>query len=101
STDDGTIWKAAANTVNKKAFSSTYPAAKGLYFIGIVYNRSAQVTAPGIGVLPASGNAAEEAADFTNSAKLNGTVASSTSLPSPQAMSGVTSNTIHFYLALY
>lgn len=39
--------------------------------------------------------------DFTNSAKIVGTIASQTSLPSSQAMSGVTTGTNLLWLAVY
>jgi hypothetical protein len=48
STDDGTIWTTTSQTWGSKAFSSTYNAAAGLYFIGYIYSSSAQTTAPAI-----------------------------------------------------
>jgi len=41
STNDGNIWKGTSNTWQTKAFSSTYVAAAGMYFIGMLYNYSA------------------------------------------------------------
>jgi len=46
STDDGDLWKATANTLATKAFSATYSAAPGVYYIGIEYRNSAETTAP-------------------------------------------------------
>lgn len=43
--DDANLW-AGALGVNTKAFSSTYAASAGLYFVGALYNNSAQVTVP-------------------------------------------------------
>lgn len=92
STDDGTIWKAAANTVNKKAFSSTYNAAPGLYFIGMLYHSSAQTTAPAIGSYATLNSSAENSFDFTNSACLNCTLNSRTSLITSSAISAFSVN---------
>lgn len=102
STDDGNIWKAASATWASKAFSSTYAAAAGVYFVAALWCRSAQVTAPSLGQFPQTPSAAYQSFDFSNSVKLNGTIASQTALPSPtQAMTGVTGNNTHFYFGLY
>jgi hypothetical protein len=101
SADDGTIWKASANTWNNKAFSGTYSASPGLYFVGLIYNNSAQTTAPTLGSGNVLSNVAVNAMDFTNSAKMQSTVTSTNSLPSPQAMSGTTGTTSQTYIALY
>ena len=90
STDDGTIWKSTANTWGTKAFSSTYSAAAGIYFICAMYNTSAQTTQPAIGASANSNGANVNIFDFTNSAKLSSTGSSLTTLPSTQAMSGLT-----------
>lgn len=101
STDDGNIWKASNNTFNNKAFSSTYAAAVGIYFIGVLYNSSVQVTAPVI----RGGNSTQSAgstADFTNSAKLFGTAtAGANTLTTPLTMANVTASTGNPYAALY
>lgn len=90
-TDDGNIWKATANTVQTKAFSSAYVAAEGVYFLAALYCRSAQVTAPAISGLPTTALTSTLTLDFANSVKLGGTLASQTALPATQAMSGITS----------
>lgn len=91
STDDGNIWKAAANTYNKKALSTPYSATAGVYFVGLLYNSSAQVTAPAIA---RRGTIATNlgSLDLTNSAKIYSYLASST-MPATQAMSGTTAST--------
>jgi hypothetical protein len=48
SADDGTLWKKGNGTFNQKAFSATYAAAPGTYYVAALYNNSAQVTAPKI-----------------------------------------------------
>jgi hypothetical protein len=99
-TDDGNLWKGTSSTVQSKAFSSTYAAAAGLYYVGFLYNSSAQTTAPSI-LQFTLGNAGAVTADFTNSAKLNGTLAAQNTLPSSQAMSGITSGAAFAWAGLY
>lgn len=101
-TNDATLWSTAAtNTVGNKAFSSTYAASAGLFFVGLLYSQSAQTTAPVLGNLPNLGNAAVASFDFTNSAKVAGTLASQTTLPTSQAMSGITASNGVPYVGLY
>lgn len=99
--DDGNLWKGTTNSLQTKAFSSTYAASEGLYFIGILYNNSAVVTAPALGTITNFTNLAQSSLDFTNSAKLCSLLLAQTDLPATQAMSGLTANTIRFWLALY
>lgn len=102
STNDGNIWKAAGVTVGSKAFSSTYAAAAGVYVVAALYCHSAETTAPDVGVLPNIANSTViPAFDFTNSAKLFGTLLSQTSLPASQAFSGVNGTSTPFYFAIY
>ncbi len=105
STNDANIWKAGTQSFPSKAFSSTYAAAAGLYFIGLLYNND-QVTTPsptnpqlvaGSSAYVATGGAA----DYPNNAKTMGFVTGLTDLPSTQAMSGVSPLGIPIYLALY
>ncbi len=97
---DGNIWKGAANTVQTVAFTTPYNAAAGVYFIGFVYSQSAQTTAPTLGSAAVVSNGAVQSAEFTNSAKLYAFVFG-TSLPSSQAMSGVTASTGRQWFAVY
>lgn len=100
STDDGTIWKTTSGSWGTKAFSSTYSASAGVYFICAMYNSSAQTTQPLIGATTSSNVAAVNTFDFTNSAKLSAT-GSATSLPSSQASSGLTAVVVNPGLFLY
>jgi hypothetical protein len=85
STDDGTIWK---NTgAQSKAFSSPYSASAGVYYIGFLYNSSAQTTAPSL--VGAQNKSSGTYIDFTNSAKINATLTAAT-LTTPVAMSSTT-----------
>lgn len=99
--NDQTIWKQAANSIRQIAFSVPYAAQAGIYFIGLLYNNSAQTTAPAIAAGTAVNNAAMQSLLFTNSAKLSGTVNTQNSLPSSRAMTGVTGNTAMPWMALY
>jgi hypothetical protein len=101
STDDGNIWKAASNTVTSKAFSSTYAAAAGIYFIGALWCRSAVTTAPSIYGAASTATLAAGAIDFTNSAKLYSTKAAGTSLPATRLQSATTGTNSQLFFALY
>lgn len=95
--NDGTLWSTVGtSTYGSKAFTTPYSAAGvGLYFIGAIYNSSAQTTAPTVGGATVS-VAAQTTIDFTNSAKLSSYVTTST-LPTSQAMSGTTSTGASLY----
>lgn len=101
STDDGNIWKGASGTIQSKAFSSTYAATAGLYFVACVYNSSAQVTAPAFETGAVLRGGEVNTADLTNSAKFFCFVAGTT-LPSPtQAISGLGSMSNPIFLSVY
>jgi len=96
----GTIWSQTANFY-KVAFETPYVvAAPGLYYIGLLYNTSAETTAP---VIAGGGSIVStvNAIDFTNSRKICGVVATQATLPDSQALSGVTSNGSLPFLFLY
>lgn len=97
--NDGNLWKGASATIISKAFSATYDADPGIYFIGALYNQSAQSTQPVVSGGPAHTH--PSGTIFTNSAKLNGTLASQANLPSSQAMSGITESTTCRWYAVY
>jgi len=99
--NDGNLWQTVGTaTYGSKAFSATYSAEAGLYFVGAVYNSSAQSTAPTIGGSTVS-VAAQNTIDFTNSAKLSSYVTAST-LPTSQAMSGTTTTgTLLYNFSIY
>lgn len=101
STNSGTLWTSAANAFQTINFSSTYAAAPGIYYVGLLYNNSAQTTAPTLGGGIAMNNAAMAAMDFTNSAKLWGTLSGQNNLPSSQASSGITGATASYWVILY
>lgn len=98
STDDGNLWKGASASVQSKAFTTPYVASVGVYFIGLLYNSSAQPTPPQIGSAPNKLNGG--LGDFTNSAKFNSSIASTT-LSSSIAMSGTSTTQGNWGAFLY
>lgn len=101
STDDGNIWKATSFTWSSKAFSSTYAASAGLYFVALLYNSSAQTTAPALRANQLSSDLLNTV-DFTNTAKAGSSLTGQTGFPAgPTAMSTLTTNSAIPYLALY
>lgn len=101
STDNGNLWKATANTYVKTAFSGTYSAAAGLYYIGFIYCESAQTTAPIMGNRTGAINAVVHQLDFTNSNTEAAFLTTQTDLPSTQALSGMSSSSQSIWLGLY
>jgi len=101
STNDGNIWKQASNTLGTKAFSGTYNAAAGLYYIAILWGSSATPTTPQIGV-STTPSSSTGAFDFTNSAKLLGAAFGKAALPTPtQNMAETTLLQINRAIFLY
>jgi hypothetical protein len=100
--NDGTLWSTATSeTFGTKAFSSTYAASAGLYFIALLYNMSAEVTAPQLGVGPGLTNAGVNVFDFTNSAKYLPTLTAQTDLSSSFTMASASSAGQRYWVALY
>lgn len=99
STDNSTLWTASPGYL-KIPFSSTYTASPGLYYVCLLYQSSAETTAP---ALAAAGSLSLGAytADFTNGNVLYGIKNSVTTLPSTQALSGVTASAAAMWVALY
>lgn len=96
STNDGNIWKVnSTNLFQSKAFSSTYAAAAGVYYVGALYCSSAQTTAPGI-YAAVTGNATY---DFTS--VISSTLNAQTSLPATQLSSGLSVSTGNLGFWLY
>lgn len=98
--NDTALWTPAANTFGQKAFSSTYAAAAGVYYVGLIYNNSAQTTAPQLSQGVALSNAAQAALWLGNSMVLYGT-SNETDLPASKASSGLTGTTAMTWVALY
>ena len=81
------------------AFASPYAATRGVYYVALLYNNSAQSTAPSIGVT-ALGSTNVNLGDITSGVKIFGTV-SATSLGSTIDMTTLAASSNKFYLALY
>ena len=101
STNSSSLWTSSANAFQTIAFSSTYNASAGLYFVGLLYNNSAQTTAPTLAGGTAFNNVAMVTYQGSNSIKYFGTLGSSNDLPSSKAMSGITGVTASYWVALY
>ncbi len=103
STNNANLWTATANTYNNIAFSSTYDAPAGMYYVALIYNNSSQSTAPAIAASAADySNANQTDPGFTNSAKLHGFVSSQTDIPGTTVnMSTISSSSTAYYVALY
>jgi hypothetical protein len=86
STDDGNIWKSTG--AQSKAFSSTYSASAGVYYVGFLYNTSV-AGSPTPSISGTTNKTNGTYVDFTNSAKINATINSAT-MSSSIAMSGTT-----------
>lgn len=102
STNDGNIWKASVNTWQTKAFSSTYVAPAGIYYIAILYCSSAQTTAPTIGSNTTAASTAVYGSVFSNSHRLTALINTQTSLgASYNASASFTWTSNQRYLELY
>ena len=100
---DGNLWKGFTGTVLSKAFTGTYSAAAGLFYIGAIYSASSG-TAPNIFSSTKSGIGTQtifSSFDFTNSNKTSGTLASQTTMPATVAMSSTTNTQYRPMLYLY
>ena len=89
SADDGDIWKTASNGLITKAFSSPYNASAGYYVIGLIYNSSAQTTAPTIQANGAHGQLLS--AGMANSIKYHAYRSGQTTLPASENYTNLSS----------
>lgn len=101
SVNDANIWKAVTGFATK-AFSSTYAASAGLYFVGGLYNYSAQTTAPRL----ATGGTILFAAVTTlmgmaNTSKVSMNQNPHNTLPSSITVSATSNQSQNIWFALY
>lgn len=102
STTDGNLWKATSGAVASKAFSGTYPAAAGTYFVALLWNNSASSTTPTLGSTANNLTTGANILDFTNSAGIHAFLGAQTDLPGSQAFSGLTTTSQQIYwVAVY
>ena len=101
SANNGNIWKQTANTTFKVAFSSTYLANAGVYYIALLYNSSAQTTAPQILAKQAGSNALQAKLDNTGSLTRSMTLLGQNSLAATYTASGLTTSATNPWLSIY
>jgi Pectate lyase superfamily protein len=100
----GGLWSSAnAGVYQKQAFTGTYSASPGLYFIGVCYNyNTTQTTQPAIYAGAANIPSGMVTQDFANSAGLVMFQSGQNSLPSSVSASSLTKGTIQMgYFFLY
>ena len=89
--NDGNLWKTAANTTAVKAFSAgPHELNPGIYYVFLVYNNSAQTTAPKLYYNNDLANAAF--AGLTGTNKIQGVVNSQTTPPATETGGDVTAD---------
>lgn len=98
STTSTTIWTAAAG-LNQVPFSATYSAVKGEYWVCLLYQRSAETTAPKVNAGQVIALMAGQ--DFAHSIKLQGSQTSQTTLPTSVNSSAIAANTNQLEVSLY
>jgi len=103
SNNTGGIWSTFFGTgaFGSLAFSSPHAVTSGVYFVGLLYNSSAETTAPTLGTTPAMTNTVASLAGMTGSTCLSGFIAGQTSFPSTINFTSVTPNTTNFWIGLY
>ncbi|MGN6475752.1 MAG: hypothetical protein ACTHKV_00900 [Flavipsychrobacter sp.] len=100
STNDGNIWKGTGSSWQRKDFSSTYNAAPGIYYVAMLYCRSAATTAPTISMPPQSSFVL--GLGMSNRFICGTYSSTATSLPSSINMSTqAAQNNSYYYFALY
>jgi len=100
--NDENIWKNTANTWVQVPFATPAILTAGTYYVALIYNNSAQTTAPQINMTSlTSPNAGGNSPLFANSNFVTGQITGQNSFPSSQATSGVTAVAGVPYLALF
>jgi len=97
--NDGDLWKGAAGCITK-AFTVPYAAPAGLYYIGYLYNQSAQVTGPAIAAHVGL-QSLVSALDFTNGNLLSSYFAGADLQPSTTTMATASQATASAFFILY
>lgn len=92
STNDGNIWKATPGQASKALSATLTDLPAGNYWIGLLYNQSADTTAPELACVPPPYSTAVNSFGLGSSEAWTGYVSGNSSLPSTQAWSGVTKN---------
>ena len=102
-TNDGDIWKAAANAYATKDFTTPITVNSGIYYVGLLYNNSAQVTAPILMVSAGQTTITPliNTIGLTTAKLVGGSVNTMNNLPSEILNTSITSVTIGAILYLY
>lgn len=101
SSNDGTLWKATANTMVSVPFTASYNAAPGMYYVVALYTFvTTQTTAPSIAAASNLDGASMCAFDFTNGNKLT-SFYSNTSLPPTISTSSLSTDNSRYFLMPY
>jgi len=99
--NDGNLYKASVNTLVTKAFSSTYAATPGIYYVALLYNESADATIPQVFADNYTAGPFSTL-DFTNSNRFCATLSAQTDLPAgPTALSSTTAGAAVTIVFLY
>jgi hypothetical protein len=98
--NDQTIFKATANVLQTVNFAATVAVNPGVYFIGLLYNSSAQTTAPSFRGPLAMPTLNINTLDYTNSAKIVGVAAASTA-PASIASSAISTNNLRYLIGVF
>lgn len=101
SADSGTMWEGSANSWQQVAFTGTYAAQAGLYFIAILSNWSAVATAPVIAASAPTVHAGINSGFTTGDSYLVATLAAQTDLDASEAWSGTAVSATTPLLMLY
>jgi hypothetical protein len=100
--NDGNLWKATSNTYSKKAFATPYVAPAGVYYVAILFNKSAHTTYPGLGRGASVSNSGWMQLDFTNGNVLAGYKNPVLDLPGTINLStDILRIATRFYIAIY
>jgi hypothetical protein len=100
SANDGNIWKTTSFTLLTKAFSATYAAVPGVYMVGLLYNSSAQTTAPM--VQGEAQSSLRYTSILTNSNKICGYITGQAALVTPtETGADLTDKISNIYVMLY
>jgi hypothetical protein len=99
--NDENIFKATANLLQTVNFASTVAVNPGVYYIGLLYNSSAQTTAPSFRSPLSMGVLTFNSLDYTNSAKLNGAVSATNSPPASIAASAISTSNSRYLVGVF
>jgi len=100
SSNSTSLWTGSTG-IRSGAFTSTYFATKGVYFVAMLYNQSAQTTAPAFGIATGTSSGYMGGLDFTNGVSLNMTLGGQTDLPATISAASMNQNTIRWWLSIY